>query len=488
MSAGSPGSDVEPRPSLRSEARSAVLWSAAEKWGTRGATLVVFAILARVLAPEDFGTVAAATLVLGIAGLLVDAGFGKYLIQARTVDAVTTSTVFWVSTGVSVLCAAVCVAVATPLADVFSAPDLPLVLRALALTIVANALAVVPAALMQRELQFRPLAMRRLWATLASAVAGVGLALAGAGVWALVAQALVAAFVGSAVLYAATPWRPSRQFSRAAAREAFSFGSSMLGIEALTMVGRNGDNLLIGVVLGAKALGYYVVAYRILVILLDVLTSVTGAVALPLFTRVRDDPPRLHAAFLTVIRAGSGLALPIFAGLLVVAPRLLPLLFGDEWTRSVPVMQWLTVAGLVQALTYFDRSLLLAVGKVRLELVVTTIATVGNVVAFAVAVPYGITAVAAAYAVRNLAFWPVRLWALRTAGVDLAGYGRAVLPAGLAALGCALAAAVPLVFMTVSSDVLVLAVAVVLGVVAYGVLLRAASPSTVREMIGMVRR
>jgi PST family polysaccharide transporter len=183
---------------------------------------------------------------------------------------------------------------------------------------------------------------------------------------------------------------------------------------------------------------------------------------------------------------GSVVAFPVFGGLAAVAPVLVPVAFGEGWTPSIAVMQWLALAGLVQCLTYFDRPLLLAVGRPRLELGVTTVATIGNLIAFAVSVPFGIAAVAAAYGIRNVTFWPVRLWALRSVGIPLGQYGRALVPAAVASLACS-AAAAGVVYATDLPDLARLVVAVVAGGVAYVAVLWLTAPDVVRQVHGWVK-
>jgi PST family polysaccharide transporter len=474
-------------PSLRRQARSAVLWSAVEKWFTRLGSLLAFLVLARLLAPEAFGVVAAAATVIGLVGMLVEAGLGKYLIQAEELTPAVLNSVFWSSMGFAAVGAVAMVVTAPWVAALFDSPDLVTVVRVLAVLVLVNTASIVPASVMQRELLFRPLAVRRLWATAASVVVAVALALAGAGVWALVAQSAVASVVSGVVLLAYSPFRPGLVFSRAEAGRALRYGGSVLGIETLTQLGRNADNLLIGVVLGPTALGYYSVGYRVLLILLEVLTSVTGAVALPLFARIRGDAERLQRGFLSAVRLGSTVALPVFGWLVAVAPVLVPVAFGEGWGPSIAVLQWLAVAGLVQCLTYFDRPLLLAVGRPRLELGVTTVATIGNLLAFAVSVPFGIAAVAASYAIRNLLFWPVRLWALKKVGIPLGPYGSAVAAPALAACAAS-AAAGAVVYATDLGDLARLVLAGAVAVPVYLVVMAVAARDTLRQITGWLAR
>lgn len=480
-SAASVTATASPAASLRRQARTAVLWSAAEKWLTRLGSLAAFVVLARLLAPGDFGVLASAGTVTGLAGMLVEAGLGKYLIQVQRITTTVLSTVFWLCMAFAAVSVLAMVVAAPWLAALFDAADLVPVLRILAIFVLVNTVGLVPAALLQRELKFRPLAVRRMCATALSIVVSVTLAFAGAGVWALVAQSAVASLASTVILLVYSRFLPRFEFSRAEAREAVRFGGSMLGIETLGQVGRYSDNILVGAVLGPVALGFYAVGYRVLIILLEVLTSVTATVAMPLFAKIRDDPERLRRGFVSAVRLGSVVAFPAFAGLAAVAPVFVPVAFGEGWAPSVAVMQWLALAGLVQCVTYFDRPLLLAVGRASLELKVMLLSTLGTVVAFAVAVPFGIAAVAAAYALTNVLTWPIRLWALSAVGIPLRRYIGAIAAPGLASAAAAGAAAA-VVYATNWSPVLRLVVAVLAAAPVYVGVLAVAAPDTIRQI------
>jgi O-antigen/teichoic acid export membrane protein len=444
----------------------AVAWSALEKWGTRVGTLVVFAIVSHYLTAADFGVVALASIVVELLAILVERGVGQAVIQRPELDRPALDAAFWLSAAAGVTLTAVTMAGAPLAGQVFDQPELPGVLRWLSLGFLFACLGSVPTALLQRGFQFKLLAGRRLLGAAAGGTAGVVFAVTGQGVASLVVQALVQGALTLVVGWLAVSWRPGRAVTRTALGEVGRFTVAITGIEVLTFLSRHTDDLLIGAFLGARALGYYTVGYRVLIYATELLTATVSAVALPAFARLQRDPPALRRAFYRATRLSAAVAVPGFAGMAAVATLLVPLVFGDQWRPSIPVMQVLAGVGILQSVTYFDRGALIAVGATRRELVLTLAATAGNVVAFAVAVPFGIVAVAVAFLVRSYLFWPLRIAALRTVlGIDVGTYLRQL------ATPVAAAAAMALVVLWSAAGAgagwLELAPPVGLGVIAY---------------------
>ena len=161
--------------------------------------------------------------------------------------------------------------------------------------------------------------------------------------------------------------------------------------------------------------------FRIFRIITEIVTTTIGAVTLPLFSRLKEDRERLVRGYLALTRVSVSIAVPVFAAGAVLAPYVIPALFGDKWEPSVKVMQILSLTGLVTSVASFDRSALIAVGQVRLELFVAMGGAVTSVIAFYVGAQFGIVGVATAIAIRAYVYWPVRMLALRAGvGVPLA--------------------------------------------------------------------
>ncbi len=393
----------------RGRAMGGVLWTVAQRWSVRLTTLGVFVVLGRLLTPADFGVVALASVFIGFVNVFSDFGLSTYLVQSRSVDQRSTSTVFWSGLALSTLLALLVCAAAGPVAALFGVDELAAVIRVMSVSIFVTAFSSTPTALLKRDLDFRSIALRSVVATVVSGAVAVGLAFAGAGVWSLVAQAVVFSSVSAVVLWVASRWRPSRAFDPATARQAMAYGSSVLGIQLVSQLRRRGADLAIGAVAGTVALGYWAVANRILVVVFDTVVQVISAVSTPVFARLKDDRPRLQRGYVTAVTLSLAVVVPVLVVLLVTAPVAIPLVFGGRWDRAVPVAQLLCVATLFTTMVYFDRGLMLAVGRQRLELVMATATAVGGLVLMVGAAHISLVFAAWAAVAQAALAWPVRV-------------------------------------------------------------------------------
>jgi PST family polysaccharide transporter len=228
-------------------------------------------------------------------------------------------------------------------------------------------------------------------------------------------QSIVGAAVSLVALWFATTWRPGLHASRAALRELFPVGTSVLGIELVGFLNAQADRLLIGAFLSTAALGHYFMAVRILQILSELFSSVFSAMALPAFSRMQHDRVRMLAWLYRLTGTSSMVMLPVFAISALTAPVLIPFVLGPRWEASVPLFQILTLLGAITVVAYFDRSVLLALGKARTAFFLTLGQCVLSVVFVLIAVPYGTVAVAVAVVLRQYAYWPVRIFVLKKA-------------------------------------------------------------------------
>lgn len=477
---------------LRAAAARGVLWSAVATIGSRLLSTVVFVVLARLLDPDDFGLMALAAVFVAVIGLLVEQGVSPALVQRREVTGAHLASAFWLALAGGVVFMGLGLLLAGPVAGSFGQSDLAPILRALTPTFVLTALAAVPQAVLQRDLAFDRLAARSLAAALVGGGAGVGAAFAGAGVWSLVTMTLVQAAVGTAVVWTATAWRPSRSFSVAHARDLLGFSGAVVASGLVNLVNRRADDLLVGWVLGPVALGLYSIAYRLLLVLTDVLTRTITQVAFPVFSRLQGDRPRLAVAWTSSTRLGAAAGVPAFVGLAVVAPEAIEVVFGDVWTPAAPAMRWLAVAGALHAVLLFDPAALLGAGRPGTELRLTALNAVANVVAFSVAVRHGITSVAAAYALRGLLLAPVELAVVaRALGTSVRAWIRAVAAPLVATAAMAAAVAAVRIPLADADPAVRLGLAVVTGAAVYWLLAWRLAPDVVARLrtdLASVRR
>ena len=398
---------------LKEKAAKGIVWSVIQKWGREGISSIALIILSRLLVPEAFGLVALASVFTAFINVFLDQGFGAAIVQRKELEPEHIDTAFWITILSGLLMTLGGIAGSGLIAKLFKEPNLAPVLSWLSLSFVISALSSTQIALLQRKLAFKALAARSLVAAMVGGVIGVSLAFAGFGVWSLVAQDLTSGIAGVFVLWRASDWRPSFKVSRKHYKELFTFGISVIGNNALKVLMRRSDDLLIGYFLGPVLLGYYTIGYQLLLFILRLVTEITDAVAFPAFSRLQHHPERLRNAFYRVTQYTSLLAFPVFIGLASVAPELVPAVFGVKWMQSIPIMQVLSLIGILQSVIFFNDSVLRASGKPSWEFGIMLLNSVCSVIGFLVAVHWGIIAVAASLVIVGYLLSPVSYSAVK---------------------------------------------------------------------------
>ncbi len=399
---------------LRRRAARSVGWVIFERWSSRLLTLVVLAILTRVLSPDDFGLISLATSVIAIAQVFVDSGFSKTLIQKESLGPKDASTAFWTSLGIGVL---LCLALffgAPSLGAFFGESKLVPVLQAMSFLFPITALSQTPAALLERELDFRPLSIRQLIGTFCGSLVAVPVALVGGGIWALVIQSLVTSIVAAIVLWGSTSWRPRFEYSVRAFKALASVGFAILGIDLLDAIQANVDKLLIGVLFSPVELGYYFLAQRLGTILIELVTSVLARVSLSTLSRVQGDTARLNRVFRQLTFAAAAVSVITFGLVAVLAPQVVAFVFGPGWSPSVAIIWVLAPGWALGAVMYFDRNALIARSRANAALGLALLQNVVGVALVFAFAPFGVLGIAFSRLARFVV-WPVRLVVLRRA-------------------------------------------------------------------------
>lgn len=394
---------------LRASTAEGVAWTLIGNLGSRIVSTAVMVLLTRLLLPGAFGVVAVATVLMMVLTVIVDGGFAAALVQVDSMTRRHYDTAFWTSAASGVIATGIALIASAPFASAFNEPLLAPVLRWSSLVLLIAGFSSIPQAVLQRRMQFQSLAMRLLFANVIGGAVGVGLALSGAGVWAIVAQTVVKQAVQAAVVWWACPIVPGFSVSRPIFRSMFKFGLGTTGLQALNTLNKRSDDLLIGKFLGTVALGYYSVAYSLLLLLNQLMMQTISQVAFPLFARLQGDQERMRQAMFEVVRLASLVTLPVYAGVVVLAPDIVSVAFGARWARSVPVMQILATVGLPQTLWVFLGTMLIGAGRSAWSLRINAIYTIMLVVGFAIAVHWGIVAVATSFAASTLIFTPIQL-------------------------------------------------------------------------------
>lgn len=307
-------------------------------------------ILARLLLPEDFGLFSLANVVIGFTAMFSDVGAGVFLIYRLDDVSKHADTAFWVNLGISTLVATGVAGVAPLISRFYGRADLVPVLAMLALALWLQSIATVHGNLLRRELRFRSLAVIDALVTVVSFVAAVGFAWDGHGVWAFVLSALLGNAIRAFLLVYASRWMPRWRLSRRSLTALTSFSGWYLGAALTWYLVLNLDNLLVGKFLGITALGIYALAYNYALLPLTIFANPIGNVALPELARLLPNPSEFWTAFYRISRLLVGVVCPIACALIVAAPDLFPVLFGQKWNGAILPFQILSVYVIVRAL------------------------------------------------------------------------------------------------------------------------------------------
>ena len=383
--------------SLKQLAVKGTIWSGISQWTNKFLSLVTFIILARLLDPGSFGLIALAGTFLAFLNLFLDQSFSTAIIQRKDLEPEHLDTAFWTNIGISLILTVVCLAGAGVTANFFKEPSLTPVIRWLSLNFIVSSLNSVQSALFSRQLNFKLLAIPSLISSFSGAIIGISMAFMGFGVWSLVGQQLSGGIVSSFALWIASDWRPRFRFSRKHLDDLFAFGINIVGINILAFLVTRGDNLLIGYFLGATALGYYDLAYRLLFVVTSLFVGIISSTAMPIFSSIQDDLPRLRNVLYEFVELTNTIAFPIFLGMSVLAPGLVVVIFGEQWKASIPVMQILNIAGLLYGGFYFNAPLIMAMGKPDWKLKLDIYRTFIYCLAFLIGINWGIIGVSLAF-------------------------------------------------------------------------------------------
>jgi PST family polysaccharide transporter len=471
--------------SVGKQAAEGVFWTGLQNWGSKAASFLTFMVLARLLSPEAFGIIALGTVFVAFARVLVDKGFTDAIIQREKLDDLHIQSAFWVNLGIGVLLILITWATAPWIAQLFDEPDLGPVVRWLSLIFGVRALNGVQEALFRRNVEFKVLAIAGFTGVCVGAGFGITMAYEGYGVWSLVAQQITNQTTYVSILWVASNWRPSLTFSFSHAEDLFSFGVGVIGSSILGFVNRRLDDLLIGAFLGSTALGYYNIAYRILLALTQLISQVGSKVMFPVFSHFQSDDEKLRETYYTAVNYMGVISVPIFIGLAVLAPYVIPVAFGAKWSASIPVMQILSFAGLLQSLIYFNTPLILAKGHSFINLFLSAIRAVVNFTAFMIAVQLGgIVTVAAVYTIGGYVIAPIELGVVRRlAKIQWRRYfGAMAYPFVATAISASCVLVITKVISTHASEIVLLIVGSFSGMIIFGVGLLILRPTLVDEI------
>jgi PST family polysaccharide transporter len=368
-------------------------------------------VLARLLAPNDFGLVGMVTAFTGVLNLFRDFGLSSAAVQRVTVTDEQISTLFWINISVGTLLALVSVAMAPAVAAFYSEPRLFGVTAVLAAGFLFNAAGVQHSALLQREMRFTTLAVINIVSLLVSSGIAIIGAKAGYGYWALVAMTVTSPLVGTIGFWLTTAWIPGMPHRRAGIRSMMRFGGTLTLNGLVVYAASNFEKVLLGRFWGVDAIGIYGRAYQLVNIPIDNLNSAVGEVAFSALSRLQDDPYRLRNYFLKAYGVILAMTLPMTAACALFAADVITVILGPKWQGAVMIFRLLTPTILVFAIANPLAWLVVSIGLIGRSLKMGLVIAPLMIASYFVGLPYGPKGVACAYSVMMI-LWvvPVIAW------------------------------------------------------------------------------
>lgn len=330
---------------IGARARTAVGWRALSQFCSQGISIVTGIILARLLMPSDFGIIGMAGIITGLAGVFQDLGFGQALVQRAELRPEHTHAAFWMTLIMGGLLYGALYLVAPWAAEYFHDERVAPVLRLTALSFLISPFGTVPRSLLQRELDFRKPFWAGLAGTITSGAVGITLALLGHSYWSLVWSMLASSVVGTVALCLVTRYTPPLVPTLRGARDLFSFGAGLTLTNIANYIATRVDYIVIGRRLDASALGLYTRAYGLIDYFSGLASSLVNPILFPAFSAMQTDRDRVESAYLRSLTVLSLVGFPLLALLVVSAPELIPLVYGEQWREAVVPTQVLCLMG-----------------------------------------------------------------------------------------------------------------------------------------------
>lgn len=325
--------------SLKSETLSSLFWKLFERGGSAFVQLVVQIVMARLLAPEQFGALSIMLVFVNIGNVVVQSGLNTALVQASEVDDDDSSTVFWLSFAISILLYAIVFFAAPCIAAFYQMDYLVWPLRGLALLLVINSYNSVQVALVQRALKFRKIFNATIVSVVCSGVLGIGSAVAGAGLWALVIQQLSYQALNCIALSWQVHWRPTLTFKPDRARSLFGFGWKLLVSALLDQGYQSLSDLIVGKQFSPTSLGFVSQGKKYPQALGNMLDGSIQPVMLSAVSRVQDDRAYVKRLVRRALKTSTFLIVPAMTLFGVAAEPIVRLLLGEQWLPCVPFLQ-----------------------------------------------------------------------------------------------------------------------------------------------------
>lgn len=477
------------KPTLGTSAAKGLLWSAVSMGANKFVAFASTVVLARLLAPDDFGVFAAALTLMLYLEVALDLGISAAVVYeqeegltARLDTAFTTNVLF--AAALTLLG----IAIAPELSRFLGVPDATLIFRVMSFYLLIRGLGQVNTAVLRRDLNFRRLAVVEISGAAVRAGVSVTFAALGYGVWAIVWGFLLGESASTIAAWVVVRFRPRLRIDTKAARSMLRFGLGVVALDIINELALNSDYLVVANRLGATALGFYTLAYRLPELLVNNAFWVFSRVAFPVYSKGRASGREvMRDTMLRALRLASLFGFAVGTGLAIVSRDAILVLFSDKWNAAVTPMAVISLSVALGSIGFASGDIFPAMGRPGMLVKINAPLTAIRIVGFVIAAQYGIVAVALVHLITNFFYAFVRLAvADRFLGSRFRDSLRALVPGACVAAGIT-AFALP-VRLAMQPGLVSLVLVIVAGMVGGALGLFLAGPSVLRELRELVRR
>lgn len=442
------------------------IWRFAERCGAQLVTFIVSVVLARILTPEDYGQIALITVFTTIMQVFVDSGLGIALIQKKDADDLDFSSVFYFNFAVCLVLYTVMFVAAPYIADFYDDGSLTPIIRVISLTIVISGVKGIQQSYVSRNMLFKRFFYATLGGTIFSALLGIGLAYAGFGVWAIVAQQLSNTTIDTLILWLTVKWRPQKKFSGERLRGLLSFGWKMLASSLIDTVYNNIRSLIIGKMYSSSDLAFYDQGKKFSNVIVTNINTSIDSVLLPTMASAQDDSARVKAMTRRAIKTSTYIIAPLMMGLAFCASPIVQLVLTDKWLPCVPFLRIFCITYMFYPIHTANLNAIKAMGRSNLFLKLEITKKIVGMILLLSTMWFGVMAIAYSLLVSSVLSQIINSWPNRR----LLNYGyleqlKDILP-GIA-LAVFMGFCVNLVGLLNLSNIVTLLIQIPLGAVIY---------------------
>ena len=471
----------------RQKVFSNLIWRFMERFGSQAVSFVVSIVLARLLEPELYGSVALVLVITSILQVFVDSGMATALIQKKDTDDLDFSSVFYFNLAFCLLLYTGLFLAAPLLSRAYGDSSLVPVIRVLGLTIVVSGVKNVQQAYVSKTMQFRRFFFATLGGTIFSAAVGISMAYLGYGIWALVMQQLLNAAVNTAILWLTVGWKPRRCFSLRRLKVLVAYGWKILVSALLDTAYLKLYQLVVGLKYTSADLAFYNKGDQYPNLLVENINSSIDSVLLPVLSAEQDEREQVREMTRRAVKTSTYLMFPMMAGLAVCAEPFVRLLLTEKWLPSVPYMQVFCLMYAFYPLHTANLNAVKAMGRSDIFLKLEILKKLISTVLLVASVNLGVYAIALSQLLSCLMAAVINAWPnRRLLGYSFLSQLRDVLPALL--LSGIMGGAVWCLSLTNLPDLPLLIVQVAAGAAIYAGLSAAFGVDSFRYLLGAIRR